>query len=129
PTITAPPDASPLDLTYLDKLRRLGELSGTPLARDVVARFSTETPLRLERMRHALHGSALKDLAFEAHSLKGSSAQIGAVRIASLSAELEEKGRKADPTDDGTSDGLGDLLAELEREFERAIPLLEQAAD
>jgi len=126
PTITAPPDASPLDLTYLDKLRRLGEMSGTPLARDVVARFSTETPLRLERMRQALLRSALKDLAFEAHSLKGSSAQIGAVRIASLSAELEERGRKADPVDDAR-DGLDRLLADLEREVERAIPLLEQA--
>jgi signal transduction histidine kinase/DNA-binding response OmpR family regulator len=124
----APPDASlPLDPTYLDKLRQLGELNGKPLAREIVTRFSAETPLRLERMRQALLQSDAQDLIFVAHSLKGSSAQIGAVRVASLSAELEERSRKADLTKDDARDGLGDLLAELEREIERAIPLLEQA--
>ncbi|HEV7786024.1 MAG TPA: Hpt domain-containing protein, partial [Thermoanaerobaculia bacterium] len=88
----------------------------------------TETPQRLERMRQALLQSDVKDLAFVAHSLKGSSAQIGAMRIAALSAELEEKGGKADLTNDAVRDGLGHLLAEIEREVERTMPLLEQAA-
>ncbi|HSS47694.1 MAG TPA: Hpt domain-containing protein, partial [Thermoanaerobaculia bacterium] len=126
---TPPDDTSlPFDPTYLDKLRQLGELSGTPLAKEVVTHFSIETPQRLDRMRQALLQSDVKDLAFVAHSLKGSSAQIGAVRIAALSAELEEKGGKADLTNDDARDGLSHLLAEIEREVERTIPLLEQAA-
>jgi signal transduction histidine kinase/DNA-binding response OmpR family regulator len=125
----APPDASsPLDPTYLEKLHQLGEITGKPLAREIVTRFSSETPQRLERMRQALLQNDGKDLIFIAHSLKGSSAQIGAVLIASLSAELEEKGGKADLTDDAARDGLSQLLSEIEREVERAIPLLEQAA-
>jgi signal transduction histidine kinase/CheY-like chemotaxis protein/HPt (histidine-containing phosphotransfer) domain-containing protein len=124
----SPDVSSPLDPTFLDKLRQLGELSGTPLAREVVTHFSAETPQRLERMRQALLQSDVQDLAFIAHSLKGSSAQLGAVRIASLSAELEEKGGKADLTNDSVRDGLGHLIAEIEREVERTMPLLEQAA-
>jgi len=125
----APPDgSSQLDPTYLDNLRQLGELSGKSLAREVVTHFSAETPRRLDRMRQALLHSDGKDLGFLAHSLKGSSAQIGAVRIASLSAEIEEKSENADLTQPAVRDDLGDLLAELERELERTMPLLEQAA-
>jgi len=125
----APPDgSSPLDPTLLDQLRRLGEVTGAPLVRDIVNHFAIETPQRLERMRQALIRTDGKDLTSVAHSLKGSSAQIGAVRVASLSAELEEKGGKADFNNAADRASLGDLLAEIEREVELAMPLLEQAA-
>jgi len=75
-----------------------------------------ETPQRLEGMRQALIRTDGKDLTFLAHSLKGSSAQIGAVRVASLSAELEEKGAKTDFNNAADRASLGDLLAEIERE-------------
>jgi signal transduction histidine kinase/CheY-like chemotaxis protein/HPt (histidine-containing phosphotransfer) domain-containing protein len=119
-----PLDSSPVDPTYLAKLRRLG----VPLVREIVTHFSTETPQRLERMRQALLHSDGKALVFVAHSLKGSSAQIGAVRIASLSAEVEEKGTTDDLADAAVRAGLDNLLAEIERELERTMPLLEQAA-
>jgi signal transduction histidine kinase/CheY-like chemotaxis protein/HPt (histidine-containing phosphotransfer) domain-containing protein len=128
PAAAPPTPSAPLDPTYIDQLRRLGEVSGMPLAREIVTHYFAETPQRLERMRQALLQSDLKDLAFAAHSLKGSSAQIGAVRIAALSAEVEEKSGKADLTRAADREGLGQLLAEIEREVERAIPLLERAA-
>jgi signal transduction histidine kinase/DNA-binding NarL/FixJ family response regulator/HPt (histidine-containing phosphotransfer) domain-containing protein len=125
----APPDGSSgFDPTLLDQLRRLGEVTGAPLARDIVTHYATETPQRLERMRQALVRSDGKDLSFVAHSLKGSSAQIGAVQIASLSAELEEKSSQADFNTAAVRSVLGDLIAEIEREVELAMPLLEQAA-
>jgi two-component system sensor histidine kinase/response regulator len=121
------PLPSPLDPSYLEKLRQLGELTGKPLVREIVTHYSVETPQRLERLRQAWLHSDVKDLVFVAHSLKGSSAQIGAVRIAALSAELEEKGKNSDLTQDAVRDGLGALLAELERELARTMPLLEAA--
>jgi signal transduction histidine kinase/DNA-binding NarL/FixJ family response regulator len=120
-----PPDASLIDPSYLDSLRQLGELSGKPILQEIVAHYLAETPRRLERMRQALLRSDAEELNFVAHSLKGSSAQIGAVLIASLSAELERKSKDAGLPN---STELAGLLTELERESGRSLPLLEQAA-
>jgi signal transduction histidine kinase/CheY-like chemotaxis protein/HPt (histidine-containing phosphotransfer) domain-containing protein len=121
---TLPPGALPdtpssLDPARLDSLRRLGELAGKPLVREIVDSFLTETPRRLELIREAIGRADAKDLTFVAHSLKGSSGQIGAVRVAAQSFELEQAGRNAD---------LGPapaLLSELDRELAQVAPLLE----
>jgi CheY-like chemotaxis protein len=121
---TTPPGTpgapSPLDLTYLDSLRHLGEMSGKPLVREIVDSFLAETPRRLELMKEAVRRSDAAALAFIAHSLKGSSGQIGAVRVSSLSFELEQKGKSADLV------SAAALLTELERELARLAPLLEE---
>jgi HPt (histidine-containing phosphotransfer) domain-containing protein len=70
-------------------------------------------------MHQALGRADAGDLAFVAHSLKGSSGQIGALRVASLSFELETKGNSADLA------AATAVLAELERELGRVAPLLE----
>jgi signal transduction histidine kinase/CheY-like chemotaxis protein/HPt (histidine-containing phosphotransfer) domain-containing protein len=117
-----PPSDTPslLDPSYLESLRRLGELTGKPLVREIVESYLAETPRRLERIREALRREDIQELVLVAHSLKGSSAQLGVNRVAAASAELEEKGRNAE---------LGDaapLLAELEREVARVALLLRE---
>jgi len=115
-----PETLSSLDLARLDSLRRLGEMTGKPLVREIVDSFLTETPRRLALLKEAIGRADAKDLTFLAHSLKGSSGQIGAVRVAALSRELEETGRSAD---------LGParaLLTDLERELAQVSPLLEK---
>ena len=115
-----PGDLSPLDLAQLDSLRRLGDLAGKPLVREIVESFLAETPRRLQLLREALGRADAKDLTFLAHGLKGSSGQIGAKRVAAVSFELEQKGKTAD---------LGSaavLLTELESELARVAPLLEE---
>ncbi|HEY2737848.1 MAG TPA: response regulator, partial [Thermoanaerobaculia bacterium] len=117
-------DSSRLDLERLDNLRRLGEMTGTPLVREIVDSFLTEMPSRLERLRQALAEQDAPALAFAAHTLKGSSGQIGAVRLVALSAELELSGRSGDLAP------AAHLLAELAGEADRVAPLLrEQRGD
>jgi signal transduction histidine kinase/CheY-like chemotaxis protein/HPt (histidine-containing phosphotransfer) domain-containing protein len=118
--VTLADDPSPLDPARLDSLRRLGELAGKPLLREIVGSFLAETPRRVARMREALDRTDAEDLAFVAHSLKGSSGQIGALRVAALSFELEKQGKSADLA------AAPALLAELERELSRVAPLLEE---
>jgi signal transduction histidine kinase/DNA-binding response OmpR family regulator len=113
-----PRDADRLDHACLDSLRRLGEMTGRPILREVVELYLAETPRLLERMQEALRRSDAEALAFAAHSFKGSSAQIGAAQAAALSAEIERKAKL------GELEGTGALLADLEREVERALPLL-----
>jgi signal transduction histidine kinase/ligand-binding sensor domain-containing protein/CheY-like chemotaxis protein/HPt (histidine-containing phosphotransfer) domain-containing protein len=120
----AVPKLRPAELPVLDpgrlaSLRRLGELTGRPLAREVVDGFVKETPLRLERLRSALVRGDAEELAFIAHSLKGISGQLGALRVAALSGELEGRGRNED------LDGASGLLAEIENEAARVVLMLE----
>ena len=118
--VTLADDPSTLDPARLDSLRRLGEMAGKPLLREIVDSFLTEMPRRVARMREALGRTDAADLAFVAHSLKGSSGQIGAMRVAALSFELEKQGKSADLA------AAPALLAELERELKRVAPLLEE---
>jgi signal transduction histidine kinase/HPt (histidine-containing phosphotransfer) domain-containing protein/ActR/RegA family two-component response regulator len=115
-------DSSPLDPKRLDGLRRLGETAGKPIVQPIVETYLAETPRRLERMREAVARRDAADLNFLAHSLKGISAQLGVVRVADLSAQLERLGAEAE------LGGADQLLAALEREIERAVPLLEKEA-
>jgi len=110
--------ASRLDLERLDNLRQLGEMTGTPLVRNIVDSFLVEIPARLERLRQALAEQDAPALTFVAHTLKGSSGQVGALRITALSAELEQSGRSGDFAP------VEQLLAELALEADRVAPLL-----
>ena len=120
PAPSAEPIASPsLDLALLDNLRRLGQLAGRCVLDEVLTTFLAETPRRLQRLHQALDQGDAKDLAFVAHSLKGSSAQLGALRLAALSSSLEKTGRSDQLT------AAAGLLAELEQELARVVPLLQ----
>jgi ligand-binding sensor domain-containing protein/signal transduction histidine kinase/DNA-binding NarL/FixJ family response regulator len=109
---------SALDPSRLGDIRRLEAVTGRSLVRDLVNNFLAEAPQQVERMRQALDTGDLKGFTFVAHSLKGSSAQIGALRVATLSGELEDRGRSA------ALDGAATMLTEVEREVGRVAPLL-----
>ena len=109
-----------IDPSLLESLRKLGEIAGRPLVQETLDRFLTEAPKRLARIRDALGRGDAPALLFEAHSLKGSSAQIGAVRVAAVCGELEQRGRSADLT------AAAGFLDDLERELARVKPLLEE---
>jgi signal transduction histidine kinase/ligand-binding sensor domain-containing protein/CheY-like chemotaxis protein/HPt (histidine-containing phosphotransfer) domain-containing protein len=109
---------SALDPSRLGDIRRLEAVTGRSLVRDLVNNFLAEAPRQVERMRKALDTGDLQGFTFVAHSLKGSSAQIGALRVATLSGELEDRARSA------ALDGAATMLTEVEREVGRVAPLL-----
>jgi HPt (histidine-containing phosphotransfer) domain-containing protein len=98
------------DANALDRLRRFG---GPMLLREMIALFLTAAP---ERISAARHGAAAGDrYAVERalHSLKSSSAQLGAMRMQRLSERGEAIAR------DGMDDGLIDVVDALEQELVR----------
>ena len=107
-----------LDPVYLDRLLELQRTSGRLIVPTIVDSFVTEGPRRLERMRGALARGDRQDLVLVAHTLKGGSAQLGALRVAAVSKELEESGK------DGQLDGTGEILDRLERELAAASAAL-----
>jgi HPt (histidine-containing phosphotransfer) domain-containing protein len=123
--VEPPPAAAPagetdsvVDPVYLDRLLELQRLSGCNVVSLIVNTFVTEGPRRLERMRGALARDDRQDLVLVAHTLKGGSAQLGALRLAAVSRELEENARE------GRLDGAGEILDRLERELAAASAAL-----
>jgi CheY-like chemotaxis protein/HPt (histidine-containing phosphotransfer) domain-containing protein len=109
---------SVLDPVYLERLLELQRLSGCNVVSLIVNTFVTEGPRRLERMRSAIARGDRQDLMLLAHTLKGGSAQLGALRVAAVSRELEENAKE------GRFDGAGEILDRLERELEAASAAL-----
>ncbi|MGD9911645.1 Hpt domain-containing protein, partial [Methanothrix sp.] len=102
-----------LDPSALSKLRELQE-AGEP---DVVAElgeiFLSNAPSRIASMHEALKRNDPDTLHRAAHSMKSASANIGALRLSRICAEIEELVREA------RLDGVDEMLSALDEEFER----------
>jgi signal transduction histidine kinase/CheY-like chemotaxis protein/HPt (histidine-containing phosphotransfer) domain-containing protein len=122
-TVRLSPTESSFDPTKLAGLRQLGALAGRPLVQEIVDSYRVETPRRLRELQAALDRADRAGFAFLAHSLKGSSAQIGATRTATLSGELERLAPGASAVD------LALLLAELASEVDQTMPQVTAASE
>ena len=120
--VAGPPAESLPDAVDWDVLNGLREYQaeGEPdLVQELVGMYRAETPGLLADIRAAMAAGEADKLRHAAHSLKGSSNNLGVRQVAALSAEIEKKGRS------GTVEGVDALLAQLEREFERAAQALD----
>lgn len=114
----SPTELPVLDAATLDGLFHLEKAVGREIVRPVVDSFEAETPGRVARMRQAIETGDAEDLRFTAHGLKGSAAQLGALRLAELCGELEAWSRN------GHGDGADERLRLLEEEASRALDAL-----
>ena len=103
-----------------DNLRGLNDSDA--VIREVAGLYLSDTPMRIDALRRAVQKNDAAALATAAHGLKGSSANVGAMRVYALAAKLEEMGRRGDLT------GVSAMLDELSREYERATRQLQAMA-
>jgi two-component system, sensor histidine kinase and response regulator len=116
--VSAGDDLPILDHGVLESLREL-QADGEPdLLTELVELYRADAPQMLEAMRTALAEANGEALRRAAHTLKGSSANLGAVRLAEMCRELERAGR------DGALAGAAPLLAAVEAEYERVVEAL-----
>ena len=104
-----PADASVLDDAVLaELLTSTGE--DVAFVRDLLETYLAETPEQLDAIRAAVASNDAAGLVRPAHTLKSSSATLGAMRLSSLGRELEMAGRSgsldasAQPTLDAAND-------------------------
>ena len=112
----AAPEGEPVDRSVLEGLRELG---GEEFLAELTRSFSEDVPSQLEAMRKAVEGDDASSVEHIAHTLKGACANMGALRMATTCAELEDAGR---------SGGLARapaLTGQLEAQFGRVRPALE----
>lgn len=85
-----------LDATVIDSLRQLTPRGEPDVLTEVLQLFLREFPRRLERLRIAWAAGNIEEMCRAAHSLKGSAGNIGAQRLFSVCAQLDDAGRAGD---------------------------------
>jgi signal transduction histidine kinase/CheY-like chemotaxis protein/HPt (histidine-containing phosphotransfer) domain-containing protein len=81
---------SPIDLSIFNSLNEIGGDEGPDIVEEIVNLFLEDTPHHLENARLALLKCDTTGLSKIAHSLKGSSAYLGAERMSSLCRSIEK---------------------------------------
>lgn len=103
-----------IDPGAIAELRALNPGDNDEFLRDVIGIFLADTPVRLAELDESLVSGDLPKFMRAAHSIKGSSANVGAVALRTSAGNLEQLSR---------TQGLGNvqaLVVEVKSEFARA---------
>jgi PAS domain S-box-containing protein len=107
-----------LDSKVLAELRQFQAEGEPDIVQELAEAFQFETPPLLQALRQAVTEGQPEQLRRVAHNLKGSSHNLGAGTMATLSAGLETIGKR------GTIEGAAELVARLEQEYQRVCQAL-----
>ena len=110
----------PIDRSILASLRELQEKDELDIVIEVGGLFLKYSPDKISTIEAAVKNNDAKALQVTAHSLKSSSAYIGALRVSSISSDLEEMGRL------GRLDGAAAKVNDLKFEYELAKSSVER---
>jgi HPt (histidine-containing phosphotransfer) domain-containing protein len=103
-----------LDMSAIESLRELQEDDEDDLFRELIEIYIADAPAYIADISLAIASANAHAMERAAHTLKGSSASLGARLLASACLEMEKLGRS------GSLSGAEDLLARVRQEFERA---------
>jgi CheY-like chemotaxis protein len=111
-------DGEPLDQRSLDEIRRLEESGVTGLFDRILSIYLESSPELVDALTEAVAKEDSEQLHSAAHSLKSTSASLGAKYLASLCRDLELKGRN------GEVETAAPVLDELTAEFKKVTVAL-----
>jgi HPt (histidine-containing phosphotransfer) domain-containing protein len=94
-----------------DKAREWINEYGEEFVVELIDVYLQDTPNRLAQMRQAFNGGDTETLIREAHTLKSSSANVGAMGLSALAREMESAGRN------GKFDSMALDVARFEKSF------------
>lgn len=100
-----------IDQQAIENLRALNPDDNDEFVREIIAIYLEDTPARIAEMEQSLAANDTPKFTRAAHSVKGSSSNLGAMSVRSLAEKLEHQSAK---------EGLGnvtDLIATLKNEF------------
>jgi HPt (histidine-containing phosphotransfer) domain-containing protein len=110
-----------IDKGAIDNLLMLQEFNGKPsFLRNVIEKYLSHSRKLLINLAHAADQDIRADLKACAHSLKSSSANVGAMKLSSLCKEMEATAME------GHIEALRDLLLKIEEEYAKASEALER---
>lgn len=110
-----PSDKPLINAEALDSLRELG---GEEFVVEIIGIFTEDTPTRIKELHTSFAASDTGAFVRAAHSIKGSSSNLGAENLRTLAETLEQDAKR-----DGLA-GLGARIAEIEESFQRTVEAL-----
>jgi HPt (histidine-containing phosphotransfer) domain-containing protein len=110
-----PDDASAFDPEIHDQIREVG---GEELLHELFATFVALAPERLRALEGAMASGDLAGVAHAAHSIRSSSASVGARPLATLAGEVEEAAQQ------GRLERLAESSSELDAAYDAVVRLL-----
>jgi len=120
-TETLPTTLSPLvDENVLDEFIKFMGDEGKDLARDLIDMYLKNSPKMLDSIHADLRTNNVDQLKTHIHTLKGSSAQLGVVGVASLCRSIE------DVILEGRFSELDDLISQLDETYSKVTDYYSQ---
>lgn len=107
-------DSSVIDPQAIENLRALNPGDNDEFLREIAGIFLEDTPQRIVELDQSLAAGDAGKFTRAAHSIKGSSANLGAVALRSAAEKLEHHARTHGLTD------VAALIGEIKAEFARA---------
>lgn len=112
-----------LNQKCLDDLKDIDPDNWKELIVKLVDMYKQNAPAKFKNITDALASNNLKLMSNEAHSLKSSSATLGALQVSELCRKLEYLGKE--PTGNTVNDAIR-LVDALKKELDQALMELEQ---
>lgn len=104
------PETPIIDPDAIENLRSLNPDDNDEFLREIVGIFLEDTPKRLSELEECLAKQDVRSFTRAAHSIKGSSANVGAAYLRSAAERLEHK---------SNAEGLSDVTAQISEVRER----------
>jgi HPt (histidine-containing phosphotransfer) domain-containing protein len=114
------PDLPTIDPDAIANLRDLNPGDGGEFLREIIGIYIEDTPKRLADLRTCLASGDVPTFTRAAHTVKGSSANVGALALKAIAERLELVSRK-----DGLG-AVGTLIEDCEAEFGRVAAELKK---
>ena len=108
------PDLPVLDMSVMSAIRSLGAPDEPDVYAEVAQLFLVDAPVQLSALTAAITAADTESVWRIAHRLRGSTLEMGAVRMAPLCGEIERAARAGSLTD------AADRADRLDREFATA---------
>ena len=99
-----------LDPAVVDSLRQLTSPGEPDVLAEILTVFLEEVPRRIERLKAAWWDGNAAEVQRAAHSLKGSSGNIGASRLFGVCKQIDDRAKAGELR-------IDELIAELDREY------------
>jgi HPt (histidine-containing phosphotransfer) domain-containing protein len=113
-------DAAVLDLAVVDELRASVD-GDEEFITELVRTYLAEGPENLAAMESAAAAGDAAAMVRPAHSLKSSSAALGAMRLSELAREIEYAGRS------GSAEGLADRVEQAKAAWSATVEAMKEA--
>ena len=116
-------DAEIVEQSVIDELKALDKISGKSIFRESLKKFFANSPKYINAMELAINNNDFDSLGFNAHTFKGTTGFMGAVKLSRLCFEMEKKAKQKE------RDGLEALLSQIKQEYEKVKDYLAKFMD